>query len=325
MIGLTVFKSIFDNNTDTRVDFDSFDKFEKALYHLASKPGYKARKNERTPKGVTPSPLISPAVYKAGTTRSNANAIKWAGWAAVDVDSATYEGNLEDALRDRYGHWRYVCYSTASSTHEHPKFRLVFPLSKDVQSSSIRHFWYALNTELDSIGDRQTKDFSRMYYVPAVYPKAFNFIFSNPGLVINPDSLMEKHPYDDRRHSSNFIDRLPESMQKEVVAYRQNKLNSSSTKRVFWTSYSDCPFVNNRLISDYKSIARTDGSGRYSMIYKIMTSIACNAVRQGYPITESEIAEMVLQLDRETSNIYKNRPLATEASRAIEYAYKTSM
>ena len=133
MIGFTVFKSIFDNKTDVRVDFDNFDKFETALYHLSEKPGYKARKGEYAPKGVTPSPLISPAVYKAGTTRANANVIKWAGWAAVDVDQAVFEGNLEDELRNRYGAWRYICYSTASSTIDHPKFRLVFPLSRDVE------------------------------------------------------------------------------------------------------------------------------------------------------------------------------------------------
>jgi hypothetical protein len=323
MIGFTVFKSIFDNKTDVSVDFDSFDKFETALYHLATKPGYKARKGEYTPKGVTPSPLISPAVYKEGTTRANANVIKWAGWAAVDVDQAVFEGNLKDELHKRYGNWRYVCYSTASSTNEHPKFRLVFPLSRDIQSNEIRHFWFALNTELESIGDLQTKDLSRMYYVPAKYPNANNFIFSNPGTSIEVDSLLAKHEYTERTGDS-FMDRLPESMQKEVVAYRQNKLRESS-RTFHWTSYSDCPFINHRLIGDYKAIARTDGSGRYSMIYKIMTSIACNAVRQGYAITESEISQLILQLDRETSNIYQRRPLTTEASRAIEYAYKTAM
>jgi len=58
------------------------------------------------------------------------------------------------------------------------------------------------------------------------------------------------------------------------------------------------------------------------MIYKIMTSIACNAVKRKYPITEYEIVDMVRQLDRETSNIYAKRPLNVEASRAIEFAYR---
>ena len=76
MISLTVFKSIFDNKTDTRVDFDSFDKFEKSLYHLSTLKGYKAKRGEFTNKA---SPLISPATYKLDTTRANTNVIEWAG------------------------------------------------------------------------------------------------------------------------------------------------------------------------------------------------------------------------------------------------------
>ena len=58
------------------------------------------------------------------------------------------------------------------------------------------------------------------------------------------------------------------------------------------------------------------------MIYKLMTSIACFAIKKQYPITEYEIVQLILELDRETSNIYAKRPLNTEASRAIEFAYK---
>lgn len=318
MTSLTVFTSIFDNKTNTRVDFDNFDKFEKSLYYLSTLPGYKAKKGEWTNKA---SPLISPAVYKPGTTRANDNVIEWAGWAAIDVDTHVFEGNLKDELYSKFGSFHYICYSTASSTVTHPKFRLVFPLTRPVKSSEIKHFWYALNTEFGNMGDRQTKDLSRMYYVPAQYPNANNFIFTNIGLPINPTELMDKHEYNNSINSTNFIDRLPPQLQKEVIAHRQNKLNENK-KEYNWTSYNDCPFVNKKLIQEYKSISKTDGSGRYSMIYKIMTSIACSAVKHNYPITEYEIVNLILQLDRETSNRYSKRPLNTEASRAIEFAYK---
>ena len=53
-----------------------------------------------------------------------------------------------------------------------------------------------------------------MYYIPAKYDNAFNFIFSNSGNYIDPDMVMNKHPY--RQKSGNsFFDRLPEDMQKE--------------------------------------------------------------------------------------------------------------
>lgn len=321
MPSLTVFKSIFDNKTDTRVDFSNFEKFEKSLYYLSTLPGYKAKKGERTDKA---SPLISPAVYKPGTTRSNDNVVKWAGWAAIDVDTHKFEGDLEDELRSRYGDWYYICYSTASSTVAQPKFRLVFPLTRDVEQGEIKHFWFALNAGFGSMGDGQTKDLSRMYYVPAQYPGAHNFIFSNHGSAIDPTVLMNEHPWSAPASSNNFIDRLPIELQKEVIAHRQNKLKESS-RSISWNSYKDCPFVNHKLVDDYRSIAHSDGSGRYSMIYKLMTSIACNAVKQKYPINEYEIVEMVRQLDRETSNIYAKRPLNVEASRAIEFAYKNAL
>ena len=320
MYSLTVFGSIFDNKTDTRVDFETFEQLEKSLYHLATLPGYKAKRGEYT-KGKKVSPLISPAVYKPGATRANANVIEWAKWAAIDVDNHLFEGDLKDELHSRFGMWDYVCYSTASSTPTQPKFRLVFPLTRSVGADEIKHFWYALNTEFGCMGDTQTKDLSRMYYVPAQYPGAHNFIFSNRGLPIDPTSLMSKHPWTAPSSSDNFIDRLPPELQKEVIQHRQHKLEEMK-KEFTWSSYKDCPFVNQSLIRDYKTISKTDGSGRYSMIYRIMTSVACNAIKKQYPITEYEIVEIVRQLDRETSNRYAKRPLNVEASRAIEFAYK---
>lgn len=321
MISLTVFKSIFDNKTDTRVDFDSFEKFEKSLYHLSTLKGYKAKRGEFTNKA---SPLISPAIYKPDTTRANANVIEWACWAALDVDNHKFDGDLESELARLYPDTYFICYSTASSTRDTPKFRLVFPLTRSVAADEIRHFWFALNTQFGMVGDTQTKDLSRMYYVPAIYPNAHNFIFTHRAdSYLDVDDLLKKHQYNDNATSTNFIDRLPPEIQKAVIAHRQEELERGK-REIEWTSYKDCPFVNRRLIQDYKQIANVDGSGRYSMIYKIMTSIACNAVKRKYPITEYEIVDLIRGLDRETSNIYAKRPLNVEASRAIEFAYRNT-
>jgi hypothetical protein len=313
-----VFKSIFDNKTDTRVDFDDFEKFEKSLQYLSTVKGYKAKRGEFVKNA---SPLISPAVYTPGSTRANANVIEWGKWAAIDVDNHELKGDLKDELFSRFGVWDYICYSTASSTVACPKFRLVFPLTRTVKASEIKHFWFALNTEFGCLGDLQTKDLSRMYYVPAQYPGAHNFFFSNRGNYIDPSALMSRHAFTTPSTSSSFIDRLPESMQKEVIKHRQQKL-AEDKKEFEWTSYHDCPFLSKNLISDYRNISRVDGSGRYSMIYKIMTSIACNAIKRKYPITEYEIVDLVRNLDRDTSNRYAKRPLNVEASRAIEFAYR---
>jgi hypothetical protein len=198
----------------------------------------------------------------------------------------------------------------------------VFPLGRSVRNEEIKHFWFALNTEFGMVGDTQTKDLSRMYYVPAQYPNAYNFIFTHRAdRHLDVDTLLRKHQYDDKSSSSNFIDRLPIESQKKIIEQRQQRLEEIK-KEFEWSSYNDCPFVNQRLVKDYKSISGVDGSGRYSMIYKIMTSIACNAIKKNYPISEYEIVNLIRDLDRDTSNRYAKRPLNTEASRAIEFAYR---
>ena len=237
---LTVFESIFDNRTDKRFDYSSWEKFEKMLYGLSEKPGYKARRGERSDK--KPSPLISPAIYKPDSTRANANVEAWAGWAALDVDN--YTGSI-DAITKDHGFY-CVCYSTASSTKEKPKFRLVLPLSTHVPADKIRHFWYALNKEFGGVSDEQAKDLSRMYYVPARYPKAHNFIFTVKGNILDPNELMARHAFTDRSGAS-FMDRLPEAIRNAIVAERKERMNNTS---ITWNSYRDCPFVNKKLIAD---------------------------------------------------------------------------
>lgn len=311
---LTVFESIFDNKTDKRFDYSSWEKFESVLYILSEKPGYKAKKGEKSKR--KPSPLISPAIYKPNTTRANANVEGWAGWAALDVDN--YTGSI-DAITKNHGFY-CVCYSTASSTKEKPKFRLVFPLTAHIPADKIRHFWYALNKEFGGVSDEQTKDLSRMYYVPARYPNAHNFIFTVKGRILDPHELMAKHAYAERTGMS-FLERLPDKIRDAIMAERKDRMDN---RNVQWNSYRDCPFVNKKLINDYKAISMIDGSGRYRMIFKIMTSIACNAVKRRYPISADEVAELVRQLDADTSRIYQTRPLKNEADRAIEFAYKNA-
>ena len=137
--------------------FPTWEKFEELLYSLSKQPGYKPKKGERK----NGSALITPAVYEKGTTRANRNVLSWNGWVALDIDE--YEGSFEEAIKT-FERNRFVCYSSASSSKEKPKFRIVFPLTKHIEADKIKHLWFALNQEFNSLGDPQTKDLSRMYY-----------------------------------------------------------------------------------------------------------------------------------------------------------------
>jgi hypothetical protein len=291
------------------MDFVSWPEFTSFLYKLS----------RRKLNGKQDAELITPAVFKPNTTRKNDNVIAWAGWAAVDVDDVTFDGDLEDELRKRFGHWTYVCYSTASSTTDLPKFRLVFQLSGSIEHDRIRHFWWALNSELEDIGDAQTKDLARMYYVPADYSNANNFFFSNSAVPMDVDYVLARWPYDDKRDAKSFMDRLPSAWREQIVEYRKGKLDNTS---YVWTSYHDCPFWPRSLATEYMTIS---SSGWYRQMYRIMIALAGKAVEKGYPITASQLVELCRQFDVETGNWYENRPMEVEANNALEYVYKNGV
>jgi len=312
---LTIFKNTFDNQTHRRMVFESWTEFEKLLYDLSNREGRKG--------GRDSSPLISPASYYDVTTRSNKNVSSWGGWACLDVDDYVVHSDttrspvecLKQQLQERYGRFYYVCYNTASSKTEQPKFRLVFPLTRKVDRKDLPHFWFSMNKQFDGLGDKQTKDLSRMYYVPAQYPDAYSFIFTNEGVHLDPDMLMDKYSFVEPQ-GRTFMDRLPPELQKAVMEHRKNSLDNTD---ITWTSYRDCPFFPRKLENEYRAITNT---GWYHKMYQIMIAVAGNAISKGYPISSSQIAQMCSELDLETGNWYENRPLNKEADRALEYIYR---
>lgn len=306
MYSVTIFKNTFDNQTHRVMQYETWSDLVRMLLNLSKKPGEKGGRNS--------SPLISPASYVVDGTRSNKNVVAWSRWCCLDVDDFYCDGDPVSSLQSICGEYRFVCYSTASSTPNHPKFRLVFDLTDIVERDQIPHFWFALNKMFAGLGDEQTKDLSRMYYVPAQYPEAFNFFFENEGKVLNPRNVMEAYPYVQTNGGETFLDRLPDALRDEVLNYRKSKLNRDIT----WTSYRDCPFFPKQLASEYVTIS---GTGWYSKLYSIMIATAGNALKKNYDITAKEIATLVRELDNDTGNWYDNRPLELEADRAIEYVY----
>ena len=308
MISLTLFKSIFDNKTHRKMDFNYLETFEKLLYDLSKQPGYKPKKGEYKDG----SPLITPASFEKDTTRANKNVIKWNRWAALDVDE--YDGTFEETI-EKFKKNYFICYSSASSTKEKPKFRVILPLTESVPADKIRHFWYALNHEFGSVGDAQTKDLSRMYYVPAQYQNAYNFIFTHKEELLNHTELMKKHAFVNGFKNS-FQDKMPEHIRAKIAEYKKDRLTNVSIK---WDSYHDCPFVNKQLVAEYRTMS---DSGWYHKMYQIMVSISTKALRAKYPISPDDVAKLCKEIDNDTGGWYKHRPLTLEASRAIDFSMK---
>ena len=313
MYELTLFKNQFDNKTHRRTTFFNWMDFVVCLRDSYTKPGEKG--------GPNSSPLLTPAVFDVGSTRSNRSVLYWSSWCCVDVDDPIDGCNDDESLRTwlqrKYGQYDYVVYNTAGCRRNNLKFRIIFRLDEQVENGRIKSFWHALNTELGELGDPQTKDLARMYYAPGQYKDAYSFFITNQGDPINVSELIAKHPYHEKSGNS-FLDRLPPEMQQAVIQHRKDSLNNTDYR---WSSYRDCPFWPKRLGVEYQTIS---GTGWYSKMYKIMLAVAGNAYSKGYPITSTQIADMCREFDRETGNWYENRPLTVEADRALEYIYRNN-
>ena len=301
MYSLTILKNAYDNRTHRRMDFETWEGFVGMLESLSTQPI--ATKQDAV--------LISPAVYTEGTTRANKNVEQWGHWACVDIDD--YKGTLDD-IRDRFASNNCVIYSTASSKPEQIKLRVVFDLDRRVESDEIKAFWFALNKSIGDLNDEQTKDASRMYYIPATYDNAYNFFYVQSGSPLSVGKLKLLHPYVEKTVNS-FLDRLSPEMREQVLSHRKNSMTNCN---VTWSGYRDCPYFPNKMADEYKTVSET---GWYSQMYRIMIATACNAVKNKYPITQDQIANMCRELDAETGNWYDNRPLSREAGGAIEWAY----
>lgn len=305
---LTIFKNRYDNKTHKNMTFKSWDNFVGFLNQLSKVPV----------ESKTDAALISMASYYDGTTRANKNVEAWSGWVALDIDELEItKDKLYDYLSSRLHDWSFVCYSTASCKPDQAKCRLVLDLGQNLDRDRIKQFWFALNNELESIGDKQTKDLSRMFYVPAKYAGADNFIITRSGNPVDVDYLIAKHPYKEKEGKS-FLDRLPSELQQAVVNHRKQALDNTSFT---WTDYRDCPFWPKKLAIEYISISET---GWYHKMYQIMVACAGKAISKGYPITAREIATLCKQFDVDNGNWYENRPIEVEADRALEYAYRNN-
>lgn len=310
---LTIFRHVFDNSTKQKVELNSWNELENLLRGLAKLPGYKPRKGEKF--NPNSSPLISPANYEANTTRANRNVTHWSSCLIMDIDDYS---NGFDAALETFKDVKFICYSSASSTKEHPKFRMVIETSRNIPADEIRHFWFSASKEYNSLADPQTKDLSRMYYTPGIYPNAYNFIVSNnKSPVLDVDALLKKYAWAKECKAISTTSGLPEEVKERVTAYRLANLRNTNIR---WTCLDDCPFVNKKIVNEYRSITET---GWYRCMFKMLLSLASNAMKKGYPITAPEISMLARELDLSTGGWYKDRPLEQEAEKAIAYACKS--
>ncbi len=97
--------------------------------------------------------------------RRNA-AFERASVVALDVEG----GPTTREAHDRFLGAAHLLYTTWRHTREAHRFRLVFPLARDVSATEYRLLWALLAKRLGSGADQQTKDLARALFLPAIRP-----------------------------------------------------------------------------------------------------------------------------------------------------------
>jgi hypothetical protein len=317
---VTIFDSVYDRYTDKKIYGNSFDEFEAYFKRLFDESNFQKK---------TDAKLFSPAVYKSGTTRQNVNVEKFSSWFAADLDSFVFDPNSTEILQDQLenafpksiGTYRYFIYSTARSSRDKPKMRIIFELTNGINPDKITLFWYSMNEILKGSIDKQTKDHARMFYQPGQYETSDNrFFFSSPKNrpVLNPESLIADFD-SEFLISKTFLKTLPDTIISEIAKLKKGRLN----KQYSWTSWQDCPFVNKEKVSEYHSIVIMNTDGRYFGLYRLMVSVASIAIKKGYPITASEVETIVRDIDNSIDGFYRKRNISKEAAHAVSFAYES--
>lgn len=112
------------------------------------------------------SPSVSPAIYNAGGRRKNAEVQGFGGWFAIDIDDAGC--TLQDAsdLCSAAG-VSHVIWTTTSHTDDAHRYRVAFPLDRNVAQGEMRMFWAGTHAFFKGWGDVKTKDPARLMIAPA--------------------------------------------------------------------------------------------------------------------------------------------------------------
>ena len=112
--------------------------------------------------------LWSPVEYYPDTTRGNRN-VRFIEALVVDMDGESFREARLDGLE-------WFAYSTYSHRDDDPHYHLVLPLAERVPASLWRAVWQGLHERLNLVGDPQTKDPARLFYLPQHAPgETFEF------------------------------------------------------------------------------------------------------------------------------------------------------
>lgn len=131
-------------------------------------------------------PGISFVSLSDGASRKDASVLSMSA-AVLDLDG----GATLNAVIASIGHLEFVAYSTYSHVRKGPRFRLVFPLSRDIRPAEWPALWEHLNRISGANADQSGDQPSRMYFLPSCPPDLLQHavVHHNKGRWLDPDHV----------------------------------------------------------------------------------------------------------------------------------------
>ncbi len=177
LIRYTTFGGVLDKTPKGKIE--QWELLAKKLMRHGVQP---AKPDGKQARGA----LWSPTVYAPDATRLAEN-VELVTCFVADIDDGTDPAELHSLWHGL----RFVLHSSFSSTPEHPKWRVIFPLRRAVAGSEWGRVWKKLNHHLmGGHCDPATKDPSRLYFWPSCPQDGQELAFadSREGALLDPDT-----------------------------------------------------------------------------------------------------------------------------------------
>lgn len=254
---------------------------------------------------------ISPAIYDPGATRRDNNVLGWAAWMAIDIDNdgpttPISIGQAEEVMQVH--DLNYLIYATPKATPEKPRFRILFPISRELSVKEIKPAWAAMVDFFSMLGpDPLCKDLSRLYIGPALWKRGLSrnaeanatplynvFEFNIDGKPLDIDAVMAAYVPPPAPEVTPKTVKPVTLLRMDVSTPAKPKVSLPRKPLPLGHHLGNSPVVHSKFIDEYTQL----GKGEHHVgMFRFMVRVIGRADLRGFEITPNDLAEYCHQLD----------------------------
>lgn len=294
MIEISAFNSV--SSVDpVRCDFEDFGAFYNFLVDCARSNTVGAKEDNF---------LLSPGVYQDGMTRGAAN-VAHADLLFLDSDDASLSVAPTRDWLTAYN-FRHFIYTSYSHTEDHPKFRIVLPLSRRVDGPTYEKVWQAFYEATNFPFDRAPSSPASLFYAPCNEACGL----SGGTYPIDVDDYIAWHV----KQATSAA--APTKLQQIKAAFSAIKVAPRPVEHI---NLFVSDLIRSEWVTEYLSVQQGD---HHRSFYGFLCKVALRAKAYGYALTESELASIASELDHHDIGgpYYNARKYRGEAQDALRFA-----